>query len=111
VQIATDDRKQKFIMTQGILSKVDDETVLGDFLLQPGNSGGPLLNIDGQVVGINTFAEGDIPGAVRIGILRNLLKTDGIRAVRIELSDASLPRLIRSDFSHSPNFFFTKLPW
>jgi len=33
---------QKFLMTQGILSKVDDTTVLGDFVLQPGNSGGPL---------------------------------------------------------------------
>src|SRR5689334_815299 len=38
---------QKFLMTQGILSKVDGETLLGDFLLQAGNSGGPLLNIEG----------------------------------------------------------------
>jgi trypsin-like peptidase len=69
---------QKFLMTQGILSKVDDETLLGDFLLQAGNSGGPLLNINGQVVGINTFGESSISGAVRIGPLRDLLKTDEI---------------------------------
>src|SRR5690349_12133882 len=35
---------QQFLMTQGILSKVEEATVLGDFLLQPGNSGGPLMN-------------------------------------------------------------------
>src|SRR5215475_10540052 len=69
---------QKFLMTQGILSKVDDDTMLGDFLLQAGNSGGPLLNIDGQVVGVNTFGESSISGAVRIGPLRDLLMTDDI---------------------------------
>src|SRR5262249_48410715 len=41
---------QKFLMTQGILSKVDEATVLGDFLLQAGNSGGPLMNCDGEVL-------------------------------------------------------------
>src|SRR5256885_4922015 len=41
---------QKFLMTQGILSKVDETTLLGDFLLQAGNSGGPLLNCNGLVI-------------------------------------------------------------
>src|SRR5215470_3766990 len=41
---------QKFLMTQGILSKVDETTVLGDFLLQSGNSGGPLISTDGEVI-------------------------------------------------------------
>lgn len=64
---------QKFLMTQGILSKVEDSTVLGDFLLQPGNSGGPLLNRNGEVIGINTFGEANISGAIRIGTLREFL--------------------------------------
>jgi len=46
---------QKFLMTQGILSKVDENTVLGDFLLQAGNSGGPLMNQEGEVLGILVF--------------------------------------------------------
>jgi hypothetical protein len=66
---------QKFLMTQGILSKVDETTVLGDFLLQSGNSGGPLLNTDGEVVAINTFGEGNIGGAIRIGALREFLSS------------------------------------
>src|SRR5437016_13061509 len=38
---------QKFLMTQGILSKVDGLTMLGDFRLQTGHSGGPLVTLDG----------------------------------------------------------------
>src|SRR5262249_32038043 len=61
---------QKFLMTQGILSKVGDTIVLGDFLLQPGNSGGPLMNAEGEVLAINTFGEGNIGGAIRVAALR-----------------------------------------
>jgi hypothetical protein len=64
---------QKFLMTQGILSKVDDTTVLGDFVLQPGNSGGPLMNSNAEVVAINTFGEAKIGGAIRVAALRAFL--------------------------------------
>jgi hypothetical protein len=74
---------QKFLMTQGILSKVDEATVLGDFLLQSGNSGGPLMNFDGEVVAMNTFGEGNIGGAVRIGALRVFLSSPELLAQSI----------------------------
>lgn len=64
---------QTFLMTQGIVSKVEDGSLLGDFLIQPGNSGGPLVNMAGQVVGVNTFGSGRTSGAVRIGLLRERL--------------------------------------
>jgi len=71
---------QKFLMTQGILSKVGDTIVLGDFLLQPGNSGGPLMNSQGEVVAINTFGEGNIGGAIRVGALRDFLSSPELLA-------------------------------
>ena len=74
---------QKFLMTQGILSKVDDVTVLGDFLLQAGNSGGPLLNTEGEVLAINTFGEGNIGGAIRIAALRVFLTSPELLAQSI----------------------------
>jgi hypothetical protein len=64
---------QTFLMTQGIVSKVEPGVLLGDFLIQPGNSGGPLVNLRGEVVGINTFANGGISGAVRVNRLREAL--------------------------------------
>jgi hypothetical protein len=64
---------QTFLMTQGIVSKVEPGVLLGDFLIQPGNSGGPLVNLEGDVIGINTFAESRISGAVRVNVLRNVL--------------------------------------
>lgn len=64
---------QTFLMTQGIISKVEPGVVLGDFLIEPGNSGGPLVNLRGEVVGINTFGERRISGAVRVNVLREAL--------------------------------------
>ena len=77
---------QTFLITQGIISKVEDRVILGDFVIEPGNSGGPLVNLDGQVVGVNTFrlVEGmirpsKISGAVRIHLLREMLGSIGRR--------------------------------
>lgn len=64
---------QTFLMTQGIVSKVEPRVLLGDFLIDQGNSGGPLLNLAGEVVGINTFGINRIAGAVRVDLLRELL--------------------------------------
>src|SRR5262245_16278731 len=76
---------QRFLMTQGILSKVDDATVLGDFVLQAGNSGGPLMNCEGEVLGINTFGEGKIGGAIRVDSLRQFLSSPELLVQSIDM--------------------------
>jgi len=50
----------KYSATQGIVSNIEEEKndliyIQHDAALNPGNSGGPLINEKGEIVGINTF--------------------------------------------------------
>lgn len=76
-------------MTQGIVAKVEPGVLLGDFLIQPGNSGGPLVNLSGQVIGINTFAEGRVSGAVRVNVLRDALASETVLSYDAPEPDAT----------------------
>lgn len=58
-----------FSVSEGIISGLDrigpnglDEYIQTDVSLNPGNSGGPLINTEGDVVGINNFKVGDSEG-------------------------------------------------
>ena len=60
-----------FTATEGIISAIDREGINGlpyyfqtDVSLNPGNSGGPLINSEGEVIGINNFK---ISGAESLG--------------------------------------------
>ncbi len=50
---------QEQTLTSGIASSVREGAVISDVNINHGNSGGPLVNLAGEVVGINTF--GDTP--------------------------------------------------
>ena len=50
---------QEQTLTSGIASSVREGAIISDVNLNHGNSGGPLVNLAGEVVGINTF--GDTP--------------------------------------------------
>src|SRR5262245_27283970 len=65
---------QEKIMTSGIVSKVDPTAVISDVNINHGNSGGPLLNMDGVVIAINTF--GDLPDNGGPGISGSVLITE-----------------------------------
>ena len=59
---------QRKIMTTGVVSKVEKNAIIADININHGNSGGPLFNSLGQVVGLTTFREAGpgIAGIVRI---------------------------------------------
>jgi serine protease Do len=51
--------------------------IQADIMLAPGNSGGPLLDIEGRVIGINTMVVGGLALAVPVPDIRALLQARG----------------------------------
>lgn len=69
---------QPLSITSGIVANVREGAIISDVSLNSGNSGGPLVNASGEVVGINTFiggrsGEGGISGSIPVADLRPLL--------------------------------------
>jgi S1-C subfamily serine protease len=59
---------QRKILTSGVASKIEARAIISDININHGNSGGPLFNSVGEVVGITTFRESGpgVAGIVRI---------------------------------------------
>ena len=49
------------MLTTGIVSKIESHAILSNININHGNSGGPLFNSRGQVVGITTFLDANEP--------------------------------------------------
>ena len=64
-------------VSAGIISNLNGDFVVTDAAIDPGNSGGPLLNAKGQLVGVNTWKYTGSQGngnAIKPGVLcRNLI--------------------------------------
>lgn len=102
----------EFTLTQGIVSKNDtpgesawaslDHIIEHDAKIRPGNSGGPLVNAQGAVVGINYASIGDLDYNFAIhrdeaqGVLDQLIAGDdveslGVNAQALPLDDQGEP--------------------
>lgn len=79
------------IITSGIVSKVEAHAILSDVNINHGNSGGPLFNSLGQVIGITTFLVpgGNGPGVA--GVIRIDQTLPVLEQARKKMKDASLP--------------------
>jgi len=64
---------QEQVLTTGIVSSIRDGAIISDVNINHGNSGGPMLNYAGVVVGMNTF--GDWTGAGGPGISGAIVAT------------------------------------
>jgi serine protease Do len=99
---------QRWVVTAGIVSTIrtaklaDDLTtryIQSDVGLAPGNSGGPLLNAGGQVVGVNAMIfGGDLSVSIPSSVVQSwLAELPGRRvALGIEIQTVELPPAIRS---------------
>lgn len=104
---------QRWLITKGIVSAIrtaklaDDlatRYIQSDVGLAPGNSGGPLLNADGQVVGINAMIfGGDLSVSIPSSVAQTwLAELPGRRVtLGIEIQTVELPSFIRSSLPTS----------
>jgi S1-C subfamily serine protease len=61
---------QRKVMTTGIVRKMESQTIISDINLNQDNSGGPLINSAGEVIGITSFANVETDGPSTSSIIR-----------------------------------------
>jgi S1-C subfamily serine protease len=84
---------QQKVITSGIASKIEKTAIISDVNINHGNSGGPLFNSQGQVVGITTFGDFTSKGGPGIsGILRIEEAEDVISAARSKMASMNPPK-------------------
>ena len=62
---------QGLTITSGIASSIRAGAIISDVNINHGNSGGPLLNVDGEAIAVNTF--GDVPNSAGPGVSGSIL--------------------------------------
>ena len=67
---------QEKILTDGIISKVESDVIITDVNINHGNSGGPLINMAGEVLGITTFGDVSSEGGPGISGVVSIRKAD-----------------------------------
>jgi S1-C subfamily serine protease len=79
---------QRKILTTGTASKVESRAIISDININHGNSGGPLFNSVGEVVGITTFRDTG-PGVAGIVKIEEALPL--LEQARKKMSDGIVP--------------------
>lgn len=84
---------QQKIVTSGIASKIEKTAIISDVNINHGNSGGPLFNSQGQVVGITTFGDFTSRGGPGVsGILKIEEAMPIIEQARSKMASGNRPK-------------------
>jgi S1-C subfamily serine protease len=62
------------VLTTGVVSTVEKDTITSDININPGNSGGPLFTLEGQVAGITTAGLRNLASIVPVENVRPLVE-------------------------------------
>jgi S1-C subfamily serine protease len=81
----------KKIITSGIVSKVEAHAIISDVNVNHGNSGGPLFNSQGLVIGITTFLLPTPNGPSISGVIRIDHALPMLAVARKKMKDVPLP--------------------
>jgi S1-C subfamily serine protease len=79
------------VLTTGIVSRVELRAIISDINMNPGNSGGPLFDATGSVIGITTFREQGSSGAGISGIVRIEEAHLVLAEARARIADVPVP--------------------
>jgi len=82
---------QEKVLTTGIVSKVDKNSIISDVNINPGNSGGPLFNSSGMVVGITTYGKGGSRGPGLSGIVPIADANEAMKEARQKMATTPPP--------------------
>lgn len=83
---------QEKVLTTGVVSKVDQDSIISDISISAGNSGGPLFNSSGVVVGITTYRTGRGGGGSGLSGITPISKAaDVLASARTKAASAPPP--------------------
>lgn len=99
---------QQLTLTSGIVSSIRGRAIISDLNANPGNSGGPMMNFAGDVIGVITFGDFSfqrgpgVTGAIALEDLKALLQTVPERIAGLEpASSVEVPRMPTGEYSLS----------
>jgi S1-C subfamily serine protease len=82
---------QEKVLTTGVVSKVEKDSIISDISISSGNSGGALFNSSGTVVGITAYRTGRGVGAGLSGIVPIAEAADVLAAARTKAAGSAPP--------------------
>lgn len=83
--------EERKILTSGIISGVQPQTLLSGITINPGNSGGPLFDAEGSVIGITAFSAWAGSGPGVSGILKISQAWPALAQARVAVQSDAAP--------------------